>query len=73
MSNVHVPAQKAIALQSGDGEALWFMGFLATIKATGEETAGRVAVIHHLGPQDAGSPLHVHHREDECSTSWTAS
>ena len=65
MSNVHVPAQKAIALQPGDGEALWFMGFLATIKATGEETAGRVAVIHHLGPQDAGSPLHVHHREDE--------
>ena len=65
MSNVHVPAQKAIALQPGDGEALWFMGFLATIKAAGEETAGRVAVIHHLGPQDAGSPLHVHHREDE--------
>ena len=40
MSEVHVPPQKAIALQPGDGEALWFMGFLATIKAAGKETAG---------------------------------
>jgi quercetin dioxygenase-like cupin family protein len=65
MSNDHVLAQNAIALQPGDGEALWFMGFLATIKASAEGTAGRVAVIHHLGPQHAGSPLHVHHRENE--------
>jgi hypothetical protein len=28
-------------------------------------TAGRVAVIQHLAPKDAGSPLHVHHRENE--------
>ena len=28
-------------------------------------TDGRVAVIHHLAPRGAGSPLHVHHREDE--------
>ena len=40
------------------------MGFLATIKAAGEETAGRVAVTITSAPQDAGSPLHVHHRED---------
>jgi len=25
----------------------------------------RFEVIHHLGPQGAGSPLHVHHRENE--------
>ena len=65
MSTDHVPAPSPIALQPGEGEALWFMGFLATIKATAERTGGRVAVIHHLGPQDAGSPLHVHHRENE--------
>ena len=65
MSTDHVPAPGPIALQPAEGEALWFMGFLATIKATAEGTAGRVAVIHHLGPQDAGSPLHVHHRENE--------
>src|ERR1700749_4200480 len=49
----------------GEGEALWFLGVLATIKASAETTAGRVAVIEHLAPRGAGSPLHVHRREDE--------
>jgi quercetin dioxygenase-like cupin family protein len=65
MSTSHDPAPSPIALQPGKGEALWFMDFLATIKATAEETGGRVAVIHHAGPKDSGSPLHVHHRENE--------
>jgi quercetin dioxygenase-like cupin family protein len=54
-----------IALASGAGEALWAFGFLATLKASSETTDGRVAVIEHLGPRGAGSPLHVHRREDE--------
>ena len=54
-----------IALKAGEGEAVWFLGFLATIKSSAETTGGRVAVIEHLGPRGAGSPLHVHHREDE--------
>jgi len=54
-----------IALQQGEGEAIWFLGVLATIKASAETTDGRVAVIEHLAPQGAGSPLHVPHREDE--------
>jgi len=61
----HGPAPSPIALQPDEGEALWFMDFLATIKASAEETGGRVAVIHHSGPKDSGSPLHVHHRESE--------
>jgi quercetin dioxygenase-like cupin family protein len=65
MSSDHAPAQSPIALQPREGEALWFMGFLATIKASAEETGGRVAVIHHLAPKGSGSPLHVHHRENE--------
>jgi quercetin dioxygenase-like cupin family protein len=65
MSSDHAPAQTPVALQPRQGEALWFMGFLATIKASSEETGGRVAVIHHLAPKGAGSPLHVHHRENE--------
>ncbi len=55
----------SIALQPGQGEALWFLGFLVTIKASSEATAGAVAVIEHLGPRGSGSPLHVHSREDE--------
>ena len=54
-----------IALSQGEGEALWAFGTLATIKSSAETTDGRVAVIEHLAPQGAGSPLHVHHREDE--------
>jgi quercetin dioxygenase-like cupin family protein len=54
-----------IALQPGQGEAIWFLGFLATIKASSETTAGAVAVIEHLGPRGSGTPLHVHSREDE--------
>jgi quercetin dioxygenase-like cupin family protein len=54
-----------IAYRQGEGEARWFLGVLATIKASAETTSGRVAVIEHLAPQGAGSPLHVHHNEDE--------
>ncbi len=54
-----------IALQEGEGEARWFLGFLVTIKASTESTRGAVAVIEHLGPRGTGSPLHVHHNEDE--------
>jgi quercetin dioxygenase-like cupin family protein len=45
--------------------ALWFLGVLATIKCSAQTTGGRVAVIEHHAPQGTGSPLHVHHREDE--------
>jgi quercetin dioxygenase-like cupin family protein len=49
----------------GEGEALWSFASLATVKATAETTAGAVAVVELLGPQGAGSPLHVHSREHE--------
>ena len=61
----NTPQLAPIALAPDEGEALWAFGFLATLKASGETTEGRVAVIEHLGPRGAGSPLHVHHREDE--------
>ena len=54
-----------IALYAGEGESLWAFGTLATVKASSETSDGRVAVIEQLAPQGAGSPLHVHHREDE--------
>ena len=65
MSTTPVPSIAPIALQPGEGEARWFLGFLVTIKASGATTNGRVAVIEHLGTQGLGSPLHVHHNEDE--------
>jgi quercetin dioxygenase-like cupin family protein len=54
-----------IALAPGEGEALWGFGALAILKASSETTGGRVAVIEHVAARGAGSPLHVHRREDE--------
>jgi quercetin dioxygenase-like cupin family protein len=54
-----------IALAPGEGESLWFLGSHASVKASAETTAGRVAVIEHLSPRGSGSPLHVHSNEDE--------
>jgi quercetin dioxygenase-like cupin family protein len=59
------PRLVPIALAPGAGEALWFMGFLVTVKSSAESTGGGVAVLEHLAPRGAGSPLHVHRREDE--------
>src|SRR5213080_2139897 len=65
MSATAPTAVNRIAFRQDEGEALWFLGVLATIKASRETTDGRVAVIEHVAPQGAGSPLHVHHLEDE--------
>jgi quercetin dioxygenase-like cupin family protein len=54
-----------IALPAGGGEQLWFLGVLATVKASRGTTAGRVSVIEHLAGRGSGSPLHVHHEDDE--------
>jgi quercetin dioxygenase-like cupin family protein len=58
-------AIKPIFAGPDEGEALWFLGILATIKSSAETTGGAVAVIEHLAPRGSGSPLHVHSREDE--------
>jgi quercetin dioxygenase-like cupin family protein len=58
-------ASLPIALDQGAGDARWFLGALATIKASGETTGGRVAVTENWAPRGHGSPLHVHRNEDE--------
>jgi quercetin dioxygenase-like cupin family protein len=63
-SSANQPATP-IALAPDAGEALWFLGALVTIKASAQTTAGQVAVIEHRAPRGSGSPLHVHHNEDE--------
>jgi quercetin dioxygenase-like cupin family protein len=54
-----------IALGAGEGESFWFDGVLASVKASRESTAGRVAVTEQVAPRASGSPLHVHRNEDE--------
>lgn len=52
-------------LEPGQGEALWFNGGFGLLKATGEQTMGRFAVMELLAPKDFASPLHIHRDEDE--------
>lgn len=64
-TNVQTYDVAPIALGPDGGEALWFLGTLVELKSSAETTAGRVAVTENLAPRGAGSPLHVHRREDE--------
>lgn len=65
MTVTPIPSVAPFALQPGEGDARWFLDALGTIKASAETTDNNVAVIEFLWPGGSGSPLHVHHREDE--------
>jgi quercetin dioxygenase-like cupin family protein len=49
---------------SGEGERLWFLGTLATIKVPGEASDGRFALIEFLFPRHASPPLHTHPQDE---------
>lgn len=65
MSAAENPSLAPIALKRDEGDALWAFGGLAMVKASSASTDGRVFVVEMLAPRGAGSPLHVHHREEE--------
>ena len=48
----------------GEGERLWFLGTLATIKVPGEASGGRFALIEFLFPHGASPPLHTHPQDE---------
>jgi uncharacterized cupin superfamily protein len=52
-------------VRSGEGEALWFLGNLVTVKATGADTDGRASVLEFLHPPGFAPPLHRHAVEAE--------
>ena len=54
-----------VSTPAGDGEARWWLGALAEIKVTAEQTGGLLSIVEITEPPDAEAPLHVHHREDE--------
>jgi mannose-6-phosphate isomerase-like protein (cupin superfamily) len=58
-------ASRTLAREPGEGEAWWWVGLLATIKATKGQTGGRYTLVEILAPDGYGSVLHVHHQEDE--------
>jgi quercetin dioxygenase-like cupin family protein len=58
-------ASRTFAREPGEGEALWWLGMLATMKATKEQTGGHYAVVEITAPDGYEAVLHVHHQEDE--------
>jgi len=48
-----------------EGDALWFLGNLVTLKATGAETRGGLTVAEFVNPAGFAPPLHRHLEEDE--------
>ena len=56
---------KATALATGEGEARWWFGALAEIKATSAATAGQFSLIEVTCPPQYLGVRHVHHNEDE--------
>jgi quercetin dioxygenase-like cupin family protein len=48
----------------GEGELLWFLGTLATIRVPGEAVDGRFALIEFLFPRHASPPLHTHPQDE---------
>jgi len=50
---------------SDEGEARWWFGSLAVIRATAADTGGQMTIVEMTCPPGEEAPLHVHYREDE--------
>jgi mannose-6-phosphate isomerase-like protein (cupin superfamily) len=48
-----------------EGDALWFLGNLVTVKATGAQTRGNLTIVEFVNPAGFAPPLHRHLDEDE--------
>ena len=62
-----IPSQglQPVAVGKDGGDARWWFGSLAVIKASAADTGGQMAIIEITEPPGAEAPMHVHHREDE--------
>ena len=53
-----------VLVRSDEGEARWWFGALAVIKATAADTGGQLTIVEVTEPAGE-APLHVHYRDDE--------
>jgi quercetin dioxygenase-like cupin family protein len=58
-------AALAVAVPSKQGEARWWFGALAEIKATAAQTSGQFTLVEVSCAPGYQGVRHVHHREDE--------
>jgi quercetin dioxygenase-like cupin family protein len=55
---------RALSSSLTEGERLWFLGTLATIRVAGEAVDGRFALIEFLFPRHASPPRHTHPQDE---------
>jgi quercetin dioxygenase-like cupin family protein len=63
--STEAPALEPLGVRKDEGEARWWFGALAEIKATAADTGGLMTIVEVTEPPRAEAPLHVHHRDDE--------
>jgi quercetin dioxygenase-like cupin family protein len=61
----HSEGLKPAVVRGNEGEARWWFGALAELKATAADTGGQMTIVEVTEPAGAEAPLHVHHRDDE--------
>jgi quercetin dioxygenase-like cupin family protein len=54
-----------VVVGKDEGEARWWFGALAVIKATAASTGGLLTIVEVTEAPGAEAPLHAHQREDE--------
>jgi quercetin dioxygenase-like cupin family protein len=59
------PRPDPVSVGAEEGQARWWFGGLAVIKATAADTGGQMTIVEMTEPPGAEAPLHVHYREDE--------
>ncbi len=60
-----VDTRSGYVLGPGEGESIWFLGTLMTVKAGGKETNGAFTLLEWSAPVGFAPPPHVHYEEDE--------
>ena len=58
-------AGAAHVLGPGEGQPVWFLTNLMTVKATADQTNGAFGLVESIVAPGSSPPLHVHNREDE--------
>jgi quercetin dioxygenase-like cupin family protein len=56
---------RPLCVAAEEGESLWFFGGLMTLRATGEQTGGSLALTEEVRPAGTPTPLHRQPNEDE--------
>lgn len=65
MSEPATQPLEALVVRSDEGEARWWLGSLAVIRATADDTGGLMTIVEVTEPAGGEAPLHIHHHEDE--------